>query len=65
MKVSKLIELLQEQDPEADVKLAINPSWPFECKISHVKEKDNKVYIVDSKESSFIDIETSIDIFKL
>lgn len=64
MKVSELIELLKNTPPDADVKLAINPSWPFECDISHIKEKNTTVYIVDSNKSSFIDIEKDIDIFK-
>lgn len=64
MKVSKLIELLEKMNPDADVKLAINPSWPFECEISHIKEKHRTVYIVDSNKSSFIDIEKDMDIFK-
>lgn len=65
MKVSKLIELLEKMDPDADVKLAVNPSWPFECGISHITEKHNIVYIVDSNKSSFIDIEKDMDIFNL
>lgn len=63
MKVSKLIELLEKMDPDADVKLAVNPSWPFECEISHIAEKHNIAYIVDSNKSSFIDIEKDMDIF--
>lgn len=63
MKVKKLIELLQNMDPDADVKLAVNPSWPFECGISHIKNKYTSVYIVDSNESSFIDMEKDMDIF--
>lgn len=50
-------------DPDADVKLAVNPSWPFECGISHIKNKYTSVYIVDSNESSFIDMEKDMDIF--
>jgi hypothetical protein len=64
MKVSELIELLKNTPPDADVKLAVNPSWPFECEISHIKEKHTTVYIVDSNKSSFIDIEKDMDIFK-
>lgn len=63
MKVSQLIELLEKMDPNAEVKLAVNPSWPFECEISHLSEKHNKVYIVDSNKSTFIDIDKNLDIF--
>lgn len=65
MKVSKLIQLLEKMDSDADVKLAVNPSWPFQCEISHITEKHSTVYIVDSNNSSFIDIESDMDIFSL
>lgn len=64
MKISELIELLEKMNPEAKVKLAVNPSWPFECEISHITEKHNIVYIVDSNKSSFLDLEKDMDIFK-
>lgn len=63
MKVKELIELLNKENPNNDVKMAVNPSWPFQCGISHVKIKNNIVYIVDSRESSFLDYEEDIDIF--
>lgn len=36
MKVKELIERLQEYDPEAEVYLAEQPSWPFEYTIGGV-----------------------------
>lgn len=33
MKVSELIELLEDCDPEAEVFLMTQPSWPFECSV--------------------------------
>ena len=31
MKVSELIELLEEQDPDAEVLVMMQQNWPFEC----------------------------------
>ncbi len=36
MKVSQLIEILENEDPEATVLLVEQPSWPFEYAISGV-----------------------------
>ena len=38
MTVSGLIEHLQNMDPEATVRLAIQPSWPFEHEVGRVVE---------------------------
>lgn len=64
MKVSEAIKQLQSMDPDAELLLAINPSWPFSCEVSHIKTKHTKVYIVDNNKSTFIDIESDMDIFK-
>lgn len=40
MKVRDLIELLQEQDPEADVLLATQEQWPFENALLGVIRRD-------------------------
>ncbi len=36
MKVSQLIEILQQEDPEATVLLAQQPHWPFEYSVRGV-----------------------------
>jgi hypothetical protein len=36
MTVSELIERLQELNPDAEVRLAVQPSWPFENEIAGV-----------------------------
>lgn len=63
MQVSQLIKQLEGMDPESEVKLALNPRWPFESGISGVKEKRGVVYIIDSNESSFLDAETDSELF--
>ena len=36
MKVSELIELLEEQDPDAEVLVMMQENWPFECALAGV-----------------------------
>lgn len=38
MTVAELIEQLQSMNPEAPVRLAIQPSWPFEHEVGRVVE---------------------------
>ena len=40
MKVSELIELLQEQDPDATVLVMMQQNWPFECALAGVTTRD-------------------------
>lgn len=49
MKVSELIELLEEQDPDAEVLLAMQEGWPFECAIEGVTSRE-EILEADSDE---------------
>jgi hypothetical protein len=40
MKVSELIELLEEQDPDAEVLVMMQKNWPFECSLAGVTTRD-------------------------
>ncbi len=40
MKVSELIELLEEQDPDAEVLVMSQPNWPFELGLAGVTTRD-------------------------
>ena len=40
MKVSELSELLEEQDPDAEVLVMSQENWPFECAIAGVATRD-------------------------
>ena len=40
MNVRELIEELESMDPNAEVKIAHQPSWPLECSIGQVVELD-------------------------
>ena len=41
MNVAELIEELEYMDPEAEVRLAFQPSWPFQYTIARVEQVDN------------------------
>ena len=40
MKVSELIELLEEQDPDAEVLVMTQPNWPFELSLAGVTTRE-------------------------
>ena len=40
MNVGRLIELLQDCDPEAEVRIMMQENWPFECVIDGVATRD-------------------------
>ena len=40
MKVSELIELLEEQDPDAEVLVMMQQNWPFECSLAGVTTRE-------------------------
>ena len=40
MKVSELIELLEEQDPNAEVLVMSQPNWPFELSLAGVTTRE-------------------------
>lgn len=43
MKVSELIEILQEQDPDAEVLIMSQQSWPFENAVAGVAVREEVV----------------------
>jgi hypothetical protein len=40
MKVSELIDLLEEQDPDAEVLVMMQQNWPFECSLAGVTTRE-------------------------
>ena len=40
MKVGELIELLEEQDPDAEVLVMMQQNWPFECSLAGVTTRE-------------------------
>lgn len=46
MTVQELMELLEGMDPDAEVRMAIQPSWPFE----HDVEDAVEVYVSEDSE---------------
>lgn len=63
MTVADLIEQLEGMDPDAEVVLAQQPSWPFEYTISGVEEMSeadgNKVYIGEGRQVGYLDGEAA------
>jgi hypothetical protein len=56
MTVQSLIEILEDMDPEAEVRLAIQPSYPFEHSVGQVEEDMEKriVYIAEAGQVGYL-----------
>ena len=54
MTVEELIQELQYQDPELEVRIASQPSWPFEYKVNGVGESEGKVWIVEGDQLGYL-----------
>ena len=57
MKVKELIEYLEGMNPEAEVRLAMQPSWPFEYSIQNdvVESEDGeRVYLAESRQLDYL-----------
>lgn len=62
MTVAQLIEILEGMDEEAEVRLAIQPNYPFEHGIGEVVEVDGKVYIAEKSQIGYLPAEVSADL---
>lgn len=55
MTVAELIELLSDLDPEAEVRLAVQPSWPFEHHLApEVAEVGGRVWLAESGQIGYL-----------
>ena len=59
MKVEELIEMLEECDPNAEVRFASQPSWPFENTIEDVVSYEDKqdkdvVYLQEGSQIGYL-----------
>ena len=52
MKVSELIELLEEQDPNAEVLVMSQPNWPFELGLAGAHRSRRGRHLVDNGSES-------------
>ena len=55
MKVRDLLEMLEECDPNAEVRFASQPSWPFENTIEDVVSQDDSVvYLQEGSQIGYL-----------
>jgi len=54
MTVEDLIEELKCMDPEQEVRIAQQPSWPFEYDLSGVQEVAGKVWLVEGNQLGYL-----------
>lgn len=50
MRVRELIEILEDLDPEAEVLVAVQPSWPFEHALDGVAVREDFTEMEDGDE---------------
>ena len=54
MTVSQLMEILQDLDPDTEVRLATQPSWPFEHELAEVGITDDVVYLAEGSQVGYL-----------
>jgi len=55
MTVGELRELLEGVDDDVEVRLAVQPSWPFEHRVtSDVTVRDDVVYLADAGQIGYL-----------
>ncbi|MFC8570671.1 hypothetical protein ACFUIW_33440 [Streptomyces sp. NPDC057245] len=63
MTVAELIEQLEEMDPEATVRLAIQPTYPFEHSLAKaVQAEDGTCYLAEGEQLGYLGDQASEDI---
>ena len=55
MTVAELIEELKYMDQGAEVRIAQQPSWPFEYDLNGVVESGEKVWIIEGDQVGYLD----------
>lgn len=65
MKVKDLIEQLKSMNPEAEIRLATQPEYPFENSVSDVyeTEDESKVFICEGSQIGYLDEEVTNNIW--
>lgn len=55
MTVAELIEQLEALDPEAEVRIAVQPTYPFEHRLDEqIAEVDGKVYLAEAHQQGYL-----------
>lgn len=62
MNVGQLIEMLQDMNPDHEVRLAFQPEWPFEYRMGPVLEVDNKVYIAEAGQIRYLPTKVAVEL---
>lgn len=54
MTVEQLIELLEEFNPEAEVRIASQPNWPMEYELADVEATAEVVYVSEGGQLGYL-----------
>lgn len=59
MTVGELMEILDAYVPDAEIRLASQPKWPFEYSIGEVVNVGDYIYIGEGEQIDYLDGEVS------
>lgn len=62
MTVEELIQELEQMDRDAEVRIAQQPSWPFEYDLNGVIESGGKVWIVEGEQKGYLEGDVASDL---
>lgn len=62
MTVEELIQELQCQDPTLEVRIAQQPSWPFEYQLNGVQESRGKLWLVEGDQLRYLHRDVARDL---
>ena len=60
MTVEQLIELLEEFDPEAEVRMASGRSWPMEYDLAEVETTGAVVYVAEGRQLGYLPSDAAV-----
>jgi hypothetical protein len=54
MTAEELMMLLEEMEPETEIRFASQPNWPFEYKIDDAIEVNGRLYLVEGRQIGYL-----------
>lgn len=60
MTVEELIEVLEEFNPEAEVRIASQPNWPMEYDLADVEATGDVVYVAEGGQLGYLPHEAAV-----
>ncbi len=59
MKIWELLEILEDMNEDTEIRLAMQPAWPFEYSIGNTVEFDGILYLAEDEQLRYLPEEVS------